>query len=330
VVPTQTSGTNAEITLFRVSLLADGQISIIYARKIVLASGQDGAGQWWAPDYIKELPAEYWAHTAEPIGFDSLAGKKVAVIGAGASASDSAAMALEHGAASVDMFVRRKKMQRIQPYRWITFAGFLRHLSDLDDEWRWRFMQRVLSMRESIPQATYDRMRRHDNFTIHTDRGWLGVEVAGSEHALQIETTRGLFAADYIIAGTGIDVDFKCKPELATFADRIRTWTDAYVPPPDEADLRLGKYPYLDRHGAYMEKVPGDAPFLASIFDFTIAATMSLGPSGSSINAMTTAVPRLAAGITRSLFREDVAYHWDDFLAYDVPVFVPTGDDSDL
>ena len=43
---------------------------------------------------------------------------------------------------------------------------------------------------------------------------------------------------------------------------------------------------------------------------------------------MTTAVPLLAAGVTRSLFREDVAHHWQDFLAYDVPVFVPTEADD--
>ena len=54
---------------------------------------------------------------------------------AGASAADNAAMALESGAASVRMFVRREHMQRVQPYRWLTFAGFLRHYADLDDAW---------------------------------------------------------------------------------------------------------------------------------------------------------------------------------------------------
>ena len=77
-----------------------------------------------------------------------------------------------------------------------------------------------------------------------------------------------------------------------------------------------------------MEKAPGTAPFLAAIFDFTIAATMSFGPSGASINAMSTAVPRLAAGITRSLFVEDAADHWDDFLNYTVPVFEPDPEDQ--
>jgi len=55
---------------------------------------------------------------------------------------------------------------------------------------------------------------------------------------------------------------------------------------------------------------------------------MSFGPSGSSINAMTTAVPRLSAAITRTLFTEDIDYHWQDFLAYATPVFVPSGPDD--
>ncbi len=42
---------------------------------------------------------------------------------------------------------------------------------------------------------------------------------------------------------------------------------------------------------------------------FNIASTMSFGPSGSSINAMTTAVPKLVAGLTRGLFKGDLERH---------------------
>ena len=66
----------------------------------------------------------------------------------------------------------------VQPYRWLTFAGFLRHLSDLDDAWRWRFMSTILGMREGFPQETYDRCARHANFTLHTDAAWLAARVS--------------------------------------------------------------------------------------------------------------------------------------------------------
>jgi hypothetical protein len=46
---------------------------------------------------------------------------------------------------------------------------------------------------------------------------------------------------------------------------------------------------------------------------------MSFGASGSSINAMTTAVPKLVHGLTRGLFRGDVEKHWAALQAYDIP-----------
>jgi cation diffusion facilitator CzcD-associated flavoprotein CzcO len=89
------------------------------------------------------------------------------VIGAGSSAFDNAAAVLQAGAAEVHLFCRRAEIQVVQPYRWLTFRGFLRHFCDLDDAWRWRFMRAILEMREGFPQATYDRCARHANFRLH-------------------------------------------------------------------------------------------------------------------------------------------------------------------
>ena len=316
--------------LLAAKLRDDTGESTLYCRALVLASGQDGAGRWMMPECVESLPTAFRAHSADEIDFESLRDKTVAVLGAGASAADNAAQALEHGAREVHMFVRRAKMQRIQPYRWLSFRGFFRHLCDLDDGWRWRFMQRILSMRESIPQATYDRMRCWPNFEIHVGAAWHDARIEDSEglERVHINTAKGHFEADFVIAGTGIDIDFSCRPELAGFADQILTWADAYTPPAGEESPRLGRYPYLSRDGYYLERLPGDAPYLRSIYDFTIAATMSFGPSGASINAMTTAVPRLAASITRQLFREDAQHHWQSFLDYDTPVFTPSSIDE--
>jgi cation diffusion facilitator CzcD-associated flavoprotein CzcO len=298
----------------------------IYARKLVLATGQDGTGRWWMPDFVSRLPVHLRAHAADEIDFASLKGKRVAVLGAGASAADNAACALEAGAATVTMYVRRQKMQRIQPYRWLTFAGFLKHVRDLPDEWRWRFMAHIQGLRESIPQNTYDRMRRHSNFAIRMGCPWLDAQAAGD--CAIIATPDGPIEADFIICGTGIAVDFALRPELASFADKIATWSDRYTPPAAEADERLGQFAYLDPDGAFSEKSPGDAPWLSHIFDFTMGATISLGPSGCSINGMKAAVPLLAAGITRGLFRADAAHHWRRLLDYDTPVFTPASDDQ--
>jgi FAD-dependent urate hydroxylase len=251
------------------------------------------------------------------------------VIGAGASAFDNAATALEAGAAAVHLFCRRAEIQLIQPYRWLTFRGFLRHFCDLDDAWRWRFMRAILEMREGFPQATYDRCARHANFHLHEGAPIEQARAIG--RGVELRMPEGEFIADFVICGTGIDMNFAGRRELKNCADNIATWADRYQPPADETSPRLGRFPYLADDYALSERIPGRTPWIADIHVFAIASTMSFGVSGSSINAMTTAVPKLVHGLTRALFRADIARHWASFRAYDVPQAVvarpapPTG-----
>jgi FAD-dependent urate hydroxylase len=292
-------------------------VEILHARKIVLATGQEGMGDWSIPEPLRDLPSALCAHTGQPIDFDRLRGKQVAVIGAGASAFDNAATALEAGAAEVHLFCRRAEIQLIQPYRWLTFRGFLRHFCDLDDAWRWRFMRAILEMREGFPQATYDRCARHANFHLHEGAPIGHARAVG--RGVELRTPAGEFIADFVICGTGIDMNFAGRRELKNCADNIATWADRYQPPADETSPRLGRFPYLADDYALSERIPGRTPWIADIHVFAIASTMSFGVSGSSINAMTTAVPKLVHGLTRALFRADIERHWASFRAYDVP-----------
>ncbi|UWU74116.1 NAD(P)/FAD-dependent oxidoreductase [Bradyrhizobium huanghuaihaiense] len=299
-----------------------GAFEMLHARKIVLATGQEGMGDWMIPEQLAHLPASLIATVADDIDFESLRGKRVAVIGAGASAFDNAATALEAGAAEVHLLCRRAQIQVIQPYRWLTFRGFLRHLSDLDDAWRWRFMRKILEMREGFPQPTYDRCARHANFTLHEGAPVEATRETGT--GIELQTPRGTITADFVICGIGIDMNFSGRGELARFAGNIATWADRYHPPESERNERLGRFPYLADDYAFTERVPGKTPWISDIHLFAIASTMSFGPSGSSINAMTTAVPKLVHGLTRGLFRADIARHWASLSAYDVPQAVVT------
>jgi FAD-dependent urate hydroxylase len=294
----------------------EGQ-STLYARKIVLATGQEGMGDWTVPEPFAALPEICRAHVAQEIDFSRLKGKRVAVIGAGASAFDNAATALEAGAAEVHLLCRRREAQVVQPYRWLTFRGFLRHLGDLDDVWRWRFMRKIMSMREGFPQATYDRCVKHDAFELH-----LGAPVhAATQRADGIALTLPdmELVVDYVITATGIDIDFAARPELRHIAHNIASWADRYTPPETERDDRLARFPYLADSYALTERDVGATPWLRNVHLFSIASTMSFGASGSSINAMTTAVPKLVSGITRDLFSGDLDRHWASLEAYDVP-----------
>ncbi len=288
-----------------------------YARKVVLATGQEGGGGWWMPGFVRALPVRFRAHAADPIDFGALQGKRVAVLGAGASAMDNAAMALEAGAREVTVFCRRPEPQVVQPFRWLTFAGFLRHVGDLDDAWRWRFMSHILGMREGFPQATWDRCAVHPEFALRTGSPWTGARVAGD--AVLIDTPAGAFEADFLICGTGIEMDFQARPELRRVADNIATWGDRYDPPLEERNDRLARYPYLAPDFALLPKRPGETDWMRDVHMFNIACSMSFGPSGASINAMTTAVPKLVNGLTRGLFTADVERHWQSLRSYDVP-----------
>ena len=96
----------------------------------------------------------------------------VAVLGQGASAFDNAATALEAGAAEVHVFFRRPEMERVQPYKHVSYTGFLRHMGDLPDAMRWRFMRHLLTLREVFPAETHHRVVRHANAHLHPGAGW--------------------------------------------------------------------------------------------------------------------------------------------------------------
>lgn len=295
----------------------DGERTIL-ARKVVLATGIETPGRWWMPDFLEALPAHLRAHTADAIDFRALAGRHVAVLGAGASAFDNAATALEHGA-RVTLCCRRPALQRVQPYKQISHAGFFRGFPDLPDAQRWRWMNYLLSVREAFPREAWVRATRHAGFTLRTATPWLGARAAGN--GVEIDTPSGPLRADFVICGTGFDMDVSAHSALAPHANLIATWGDRYAPPAEEENARLARFPYLSRGFALTERAPGTAPWLADVHLFSFGATASFGPSGSSINAMKFAAPRLAQALASDLFAADAEAHYQALLAYDTPEF---------
>jgi len=286
----------------------------LVCRRLVLATGHDGTGRWWMPPYLEALPHHLRAQAAQPIDFAALEGKTVAVLGIGASAGDNAIAALEAGAEAVHMFCRRDTIRRQQVYRWVMSAGFLRHCHELDDEWRWRFVTYVLETRMAMPPNTWRAVSSLPGFHLHTGANWRDARVDGGRVA--IDTEKGPFTADFVIACTGHDQDLAARPELAPLAEHVLLWRDAYQPPEHEQNERLARYPYLDRNFCFMEKEKGQAPWLSRIHDFTFGPTLSFGPSGCSISTLRLTVEMLVAGITRELLKEDVADHWQALQAH--------------
>jgi cation diffusion facilitator CzcD-associated flavoprotein CzcO len=289
---------------------------VLLARKIVLATGISGSGAWHIPEFIeKNLPRARWGHTSEAIDFAALAGKRVGVLGAGASAFDNAATALEAGAARVQLCVRRKRLPRVNPYRWMESAGFLGQFADLPDLMRWRFMRHIFTMNQPPPPDTVARCAAFGQFSAHPGTPWEGARMEGDE--IRIAVPGGELAFDYVIIGAGFVLDPARRPELAAFAPHIALWRDRFSPPEGEEDVTLGSYPYLARSFAFTERVPGAAPALANLHNFTFGATPSMGLSGASISGLKFGVRRLVDALSRDVFLEDAEAHYLSLLRYD-------------
>jgi cation diffusion facilitator CzcD-associated flavoprotein CzcO len=284
-----------------------GRIERVHARKIVLATGWDGNGVWRAPRaLVADLPAERFAHSADDIDFGRLVGKRVGVLGVGASAFDNAATALEAGAARVDLCFRRPEVPRINPLIWMNFAGMLGHFGELTDLERWRFMRHILEeLPLPPPQDAFWRCRRFENFALHTNCAWRSARDEGG--VLTVETESGTFKFDFIIFATGVETDLSARSEIAPIVHQIALWRDRFTPPPGEDSDALARYPYLGASFEYMEREPGTAPFLGRLHNFTFGATPSLGVTGAAITGMRYGVRRLVNGLVRDLFREDAA-----------------------
>ena len=293
------------------------------ARKVVLATGLDGSGRWYVPPVAKGLPEDCYAHTDSPLDFRSLAGKRVGVLGGGASGFDNAAMALEHGAASVDLCMRIAEFPKVNPYKWIEFAGFLGHYFELPDEKRWRFMRQVARMNQPPPQETLWRCTRHANFTLRTSAQWETAVHDGE--AINVDTTLGRMRFDFLIFATGLTSDLPAREELGSIAEHVALWGDRYAPPVDDRDDGLARAPYLGPGFELQEKHPGSAPWLRHIHAYNHGATLSMGLSAASITGMKYGIRRLVDGVVRGLFIDDANTLFEQLAAYSEPEITSLG-----
>ncbi|MBY5972467.1 NAD(P)/FAD-dependent oxidoreductase [Ferrimonas balearica] len=299
----------------------DGHESVDYARAVVLAPGIEATGAWAVPEFVRDaLPDTLYAHTAETIDFAALAGKRVAVLGGGASAFDNAACALEAGAAKVDLFVRRPKLPPVNPYRWMEYTGFLRHFPDLDDATKWEFMQTIFRMNQPPPQDTFNRCHVWQSFGIHYDSPFTAL--AHVDGQVQIATPQGSFDADFLIVGTGMAIDPTLRPELARLAPGIATWADRFAPAAGPEAYGLGAYPYLGDAFQFRGRDAAADAVLSRHYCYTFAAMVSQGCSAG-ISALKFGAERVVRGITRQLFTEDAAEHLATLRAYDEPELRP-------
>lgn len=298
-------------------LKQDGRTETMIARHVVLATGRDGLGGPFVPAIANEIDRKFWAHTADEIDFSALRGKRVGVLGAGASAMDNAATALEGGAARLDMFVRRKELPRINKFTGIGSQGVVHGFASLPDEWKWRFLNYAIGQQTPPPRPSVLRVSAFPQAHLHLESPITGVEQIGNH--IEVTTPKGRYSLDFLIFGTGFKIELTNRPELAAVAPHIRLWRDRFPVPAGMANTELEGSPDLGDAFEFLETKPSACPALSKIHCFNFPATLSHGKLTGDIPAISEGADRLARGIVRALFVADRQQHFENLQAFDTP-----------
>ncbi|MBL8327119.1 MAG: NAD(P)/FAD-dependent oxidoreductase, partial [Rubrivivax sp.] len=284
------------------------RLDSVYARRCVLATGRAGLGGHWVPAWAKALPRSRWAHSADELDHGTLRGLRVGVVGAGASAMDSAGTALECGAARVHLLIRRPDIPRINKGKGAGNPGFVHGYGRLPDAWKWRYRHYINVEQVPPPRNSTQRVARHANAFFH-----LGCAVQGAEErggAFVVRTSAGPIELDFLIFATGFSLDWEARPMLRHIAPHVRLWQHRWQPPAGQEDGELAASPDLGRDFEFQPREGHLCPGLERIHCFCYPAALSLGVITGDIPAISEGALQLAHGLAARLYAEDVEVHF--------------------
>jgi FAD-dependent urate hydroxylase len=205
--------------------LEDGER--LSARRVVVACGIERFAR--RPEPFAGLPGEFASHTGAHTRLDRFAGRRVAVLGGGQSALESAAL-LAEGGADVEVFARRKIVwlrghsvkKRLGRFGPVVYAP-----TDVGPLWYSRLVA-LPDLFRRLPRAAQDRIARRsirpagahwlvprlEGVRLHVGRSVEGAGPVGDELELRLDdgSTRRF---DHLLLGTGYRVDIAGYPFLA-------------------------------------------------------------------------------------------------------------------
>jgi thioredoxin reductase len=244
--------------------LDDG--SALEARLVVVATGLEGYA--WRPPQFEAFPDDRVSHSSDHADFSGFRGRRVAVVGGGQSAAESAALLNEAGA-DVELVVRRPRLSwltagRLDTAHWlyrivypptevgppglnwiVAIPGLFRSLPER--------LQVEISRRVLRPAVADWLEPRLEHVRLRVDSAITGAEPVGEGLDLRFDDGT-LSRVDHLLLATGYRVDAARLPFLAPLASSLR--------------LVRGS-PRLN--GRYESSVPG-------LYFVGAAATESLGP----------------------------------------------------
>ena len=299
----------------------------VWVHKVVLAGGRDGAGGIRLPrfpglDAASDAARARVRHSTAAMDGAEFAGCRVGVLGAGASAFDCAATALEGGAAEVAMFVRRSHLPQVNKSKGASYPGFLRAFRGLSDADRWRLQSYIFGEQAPPPHESVLRCDAHAEFRIHFGEAW--TDVVPDAHQVVVTTTRDRYVFDTVILATGFEIDLPKRPELAPFADCIALWSDRIAPELAAEDAECARHPYLGQGFELIERSAGQMPGLGRIHMFNVGATMSHAALAGDIPGLQIGTNRLVGAILGDLFAANMPVLEARLRAHDERELAPT------
>jgi len=292
----------------------------LLARKVVLATGIQGGGGWHVPEMIRDaLPERLYAHSSEPIDFAALRGKRIGILGGGASAFDNAQHALGEGAAEAHVFVRRERLPRVNPIRQMERSGMIGRHAALPDADKYAVMKHFFRHNQPPTNDTFARAAAYAGFRLHLGAPVLKVEP--EDGGVAVVTPKGRCHVDFLIVCTGLVSDPALRPELRLVEPHILRWRDVYQAPPELADPMLDAHPYMTPGFAFQSRDAAGREKLRGIFAFNYGALISNGITASALSGMKYGIPRIVSAIADELFLDEREAILGRYFAYEEPEF---------
>lgn len=272
----------------------------VEARYVVVCTGIEGAGQHRFPAIVTEvLPAEVYTHTMQDVAVEQLVDRDIVVVGGGASAFDTANVALAAGARRVDLMLRRPNLPAVHRVCWGSkWNGYHRHYIELPDEFKWAYSLADLDLGVPPPRDTYYEAIRDPRFNTY---GSAGIETLAYRNGKIVGAYGGTeFRHDFMICGTGSRNTLLEQTELKSIAPFVRLWRDVYIPNGMATHPELENSPYL---GPALQFTPkGDESDFVQRVYYLCSGVAHLSGFRCNLSGLQFVAPRVCHDISRQLF----------------------------
>jgi cation diffusion facilitator CzcD-associated flavoprotein CzcO len=228
---------------------------------------------------------------------------------------DSAATALEAGAKSVDLLIRRPDMPRINKGKGAGHSGMVTGFVDLPDRWKWRIRHYLGVEQVPAPRGSTLRVSKHSN--AYFNFGCSLESITLNNEALTVNTPDNTFEFDFLIFATGFKIDWWSRPEYAGIAPHVLSWSHRQADLNEPANQEMLDSPDLGRAFEFKENRPGACPGLSRIHCFCYPAALTHGTVSGDIPAISEGAKRLSAGIASLFYQEDIVQHFHLMERYD-------------